>query len=89
LDEKTLKDYYTEEPGPHIHMIDSMEMLGYPEFLKPNEKESPSDLFITSALDQDDSHSRESPYYQAYPDYKMNSNNTPSQLYIPTERVMV
>jgi len=39
LDEETMKDYYTEEPGSHIHMIDSMAMLGLQEFLKESEKQ--------------------------------------------------
>jgi hypothetical protein len=38
LDEITMKDIFTEKPGRHIHMIDSMAMLGFPDFLKESEK---------------------------------------------------
>ena len=38
LDEHSMKNYYTEKPGPHVHMVDSMAMLGFPEFLKESEK---------------------------------------------------
>lgn len=39
LDESSMRDYYTEERGCHVHMIDSMAMLGFPEFLKESEKQ--------------------------------------------------
>ena len=44
---------------------------------------------MTNVQQEDPKPDRKSPDYQAYPDYKMNSANSPNQLYIPTERVLV
>ena len=91
LDELTMRDYYTEKPGCHAHMIDSMAMLGFPEFLKKSEKQSEIEetTFLTNTQQNDPKIDRQSPDYQAYPDYKMDSINSPNQLYIPTERVLI
>ena len=33
-----MKDYYTEKPGRHLHMIDSLTMIGWPEYGKEDDK---------------------------------------------------
>ena len=86
LEESRIKDYCTEADGPNIHMVNSLSILGWPEFKLQDWYEEGQLHHRHPAIDHS---SRLHPMYKAYPEYKYRDDHSPAPLYIPTERVLL
>ena len=98
LDKKRMHVYYSEPIFQNEHLINSPEMIGWPDMTFEKEKKSDEQFerqraqshFLTEVDDnsEDRSHLHRGSGYRAYPDHRYQADS-PRLLYIPTDEVLV